>query len=551
LVVPVDGDRVFCLSPGTAYPQLGSWIRGGLSLGRKKEFRQEIVQHANSLKSKDLYSSLVYETHQKFVPEKAMAEIVSAKAYSTITKTAEIRQNEELVVPVINGRFNHHKKTFSDTGLKKVNIKVYSFDEIELFEKTGLQGLQNSRICRIIEQSYLQDGLLPSRIVSLLTNLSEKTIRERLKTFWNQGIKLPLWGMKKEFRSPGHRFRSSVAISRYLRGEKVGEVLKSLYLSRREFREIQLEFVRVKNLYGKTSAEKIAKQVGCDEEKVAEYQELLEKEDISPWFRQVERDFVYREPPRGQGWEALAEDLETNHNWSSAKIQAYFELLENYQRTGVSQHPDNTIVYYAISDREPAGKALVECQKVPVALSYYTPEELEQFDGCSTNSLKWERILRYTTEAKGQGALLNQADLVFLLGVHSSVIQRLMKKNKEVFLPTRGNYMDIGPGISHGEKIIELYIQGYTETKIKYKTGHSYESIENYIKTFSILVGLLERDLPLPLIRQVMGKSMNLVKRYKALYDKYNTEEYSFFFNHLRRIFERTELKKKFNSREV
>ncbi len=520
-------------------------------MGRIKEFRQEVFQHVKSLKSKDLYSSLAYETHQKFVPEKAMAEIVAAKAYSTITRTAEIRQNEELVVPVIDGRHNHQKKTFSDTDLKKVNIKVYSFDEIELFERTGLQGLQNNRICRIIEQGYLQDGLFSTRMVSLLTNLSEKTIRERLKTIWSQGIKLPLCGMKKEFRSPDHKFRSTKAISHYLRGEKVGDVLKSLYLSRREFREIQLEFVRVKNLYGKTSTDKIAKQVGCDEEKVAEYQELLEKEEISPWFRQVEKDFVYREPPRGQGWEALAEDLETNHNWSSAKIQAYFELLENYQRTGVSKHPDNTIIYYAVSNSEPAGKALAECQKVPVVLSYYPPEELEQFDGCSTSSLKWERILRYTTEAKAQGALLNQADLVFLLGVHSSVIQRLMKENKEVFLPTRGNYMDIGPGISHGEKIIELYIQGYTETKIKYKTGHSYESIESYINTFSILVGLLDRDLPLPLIRQVMGKSMKLIKKYKALYDKYNTEEYSFFFNHLRKIFERTELKKKFKPREV
>ncbi len=520
-------------------------------MGRKKQYRQEVFQHASSLKAKSFYSSLLYETHQKFVPEKAMAEIVATKAYSTLIRTKENRLNEDLVVPAIEGRLSNRKKRFTDADLKKVYINPYSFDEIELYETIGLHGLQNNRICRIIEQAYTQDALLTTRMVSLLTNLSEKTVRERLKTLWNKGIKLPLCGIKKEFRSPGHKFRSTKAIGQYLRGEKVGKILEDFYLSRREFREIQLEFVRVKNLHGKNTADEIAHQIGCDEEKAIEYQELLEKEKISPWFRQVEREFVYREPPQGQGWEALAEDLEANHNWSSAKIQAYFELLENYQRTKAPKRPDNTIIYYAVCDSEPSGKELFECRKVPVPLSYYTSEELEQFDGCSTNSLKWRRILRYTTQAKRQGALLNQADLSFLLGVHSSVIQRLMKENKEVFLPTRGNFMDIGPGISHAEKIIELYIQGYTETQIKKRTGHSYESIENYIRTFATLAGLLERGLPLPLIRQVMGKSMNLVERYKALYDRYNTEEYSFFFHHLRKIFERSELKKNFNSREV
>ena len=57
-----------------------------------------------------------------------------------------------------------------------------------------------------------------------------------------------------------------------------------------------------------------------------------------------------------------------------------------------------------------------------------------------------------------------------------------MKKNNQKILPTRGNIHDIGPGVSHAEKIISLYLQGYTETEIKLKTGHAYESIEDYLR---------------------------------------------------------------------
>jgi len=520
-------------------------------MGRRKQFRQEIIQHASSLKAKNLYASLIKETNEKFVPEKAMAEIVATKAYSTLKHTIETRYDEDLIITAIAGRHNHCKTSFQAHEKRKVHITPYLYDEIELFELGGLRSLQNNRICRIIEQVYFQDALLNTRMIAFLTNLDIKTVRERLKPLWKKGIKLPLCGMKKEHRSPDQRFRSTEAIRRYLQGDKVGTILDDLYLTRREFLEFQLEMARIGKLSGSYTEEEITLQTGYNREKVQEYLELLEKEKFSPQFRQVEKDLVYSKAPQGKGWQAFAEDLEVNHNWSPAKIKAYFEFLENYHQTDSPGRPDNTVIYYAVSTNEPAGKPLAECQKVPVVLSYYTPEEQGQFDCCSTSWLKWGRILRYTTEARKEGALLNQSDLVFLLGVHSSVIQRLLKENKEVMVPTRGNFKDIGPGISHAEKIIELYIHGYTETQIKKRTGHSYESIENYIRTFATLAGLLERGLPLPLIRQVMGKSMTLLKRYKTLYDEYNTEEYAFFFHHLLKIFEREELKKKYNSKGV
>jgi len=55
---------------------------------------------------------------------------------------------------------------------------------------------------------------------------------------------------------------------------------------------------------------------------------------------------------------------------------------------------------------------------------------------------------------------------------------------------------------------------------------------------FSRVVSLLERGLPLPLIRQTIGCSMKLVETHAALYHKFNTPDYQFMLMQVKRIFE-------------
>lgn len=85
----------------------------------------------------------------------------------------------------------------------------------------------------------------------------------------------------------------------------------------------------------------------------------------------------------------------------------------------------------------------------------------------------------------------------------------------------------MGPAPSHAEKIISLYLQGYTETQIKRRTGHNYESIERYIDTFTKVVGLLEKEGLTPAeIRKILSCSRRLVNKYIELYYQFNTAEY-------------------------
>lgn len=112
-------------------------------------------------------------------------------------------------------------------------------------------------------------------------------------------------------------------------------------------------------------------------------------------------------------------------------------------------------------------------------------------------------------------------------------------------MPTRGNLADMGPGIFHMTRVVELYLQGYTETQIKHRTGHSYESIEAYLKTFATYVGLCERGLPLPLIRKTMGRSLRTVRTCASLYQRFNLPEYQWMLTRIRQLFTREEAAKK------
>lgn len=95
-------------------------------------------------------------------------------------------------------------------------------------------------------------------------------------------------------------------------------------------------------------------------------------------------------------------------------------------------------------------------------------------------------------------------------------------------LLTRGLVADMGPALSHADKIVRLFMDGYTETEIVRRTGHTYDSIERYLLDFARLVYLAEQVLPLPAIRKVLGFSRRLVEKYLNLYREFSGPDYFF-----------------------
>ena len=151
--------------------------------------------------------------------------------------------------------------------------------------------------------------------------------------------------------------------------------------------------------------------------------------------------------------------------------------------------------------------------------------------------MKFARILRFSTEARAQGALLTLPDLALLMGTSVDAIRHAIAANPQIVVPTRGRVRDIGRGVSHKAQIVELYLQCHTETEITEATGHSYASVEAYLNEFARVVTLADQGLNTVMIRRVLGRSMALVEAYLALYRRYDSPEYHFRLAQLRRVF--------------
>ncbi len=147
------------------------------------------------------------------------------------------------------------------------------------------------------------------------------------------------------------------------------------------------------------------------------------------------------------------------------------------------------LVYMAVpmDERPQKYKAIAQTRLKPVVLSYVTDSDIEHIaHGFDSKSLRKKRLFRWVHEAFDQGALLTQLDLSMLLGVCDAVVSQyvneIQKEGK--LLPTRGNIHDMSGAITHKREIITLYLEGYFTPEIAFKTNHSNESVDRYIRDY-------------------------------------------------------------------
>jgi hypothetical protein len=181
---------------------------------------------------------------------------------------------------------------------------------------------------------------------------------------------------------------------------------------------------------------------------------------------------------------------------------------------------EGEIFFTAVISDEPAGKPLIQCKTKQIKLNPYPAELIELFykDHKLYNKLMVQRLC---WEAIRQDCTLTQEDLSRLLHCSVSTIRRIIAeyRRENIFIPTRGNYCDIGPGISHKTEAIKRYLKGYTLTEIARAMSHNPGSIERYIDDFSLVYSayICERYSPLR-ISQMMRISEKLASEYISLY---------------------------------
>lgn len=226
--------------------------------------------------------------------------------------------------------------------------------------------------------------------------------------------------------------------------------------------------------------------------------------------------------------EKTAQALLTNHfreryHYNPAMAEAIFKDAV-FVRTllNPTAREDGQIIRYLPKATEAAGKPLKDCEYVAVRLTLYAVGDAEFLATHGPKALRQHRLQRLCDEATAQGAPATQEDLAVLLGCHRSTIIRDMAEMKargrEVI--TRGDVTDQGRGVTHKRPILSLYLLGWPPTEVARRTGHTLESVENYIEPFFRVACLHTEGKALGVICRLTQLSRTLVEEYLALYQE-------------------------------
>ena len=358
---------------------------------------------------------LVKESAERSGLSPEEAKLVAQKGLDFLHQ-ATGRGINQIVFPLVAVEYGNYRQSYAQLPKRPVVLTPFAPDDLEIYREYGLKAMQNARLLRLVEEAYRQGAVFDQPHLSLLTNITAKSIRSRLVPLWARGIRLPLTGQAERHRR-ARMFRSTYALKMALAGERPGVIRKELFASASQWQSWQLEFARVATLAERAAREEIIWITGLGPQPVDEYLEVA---------RQAPQSYLLRlKNSFGIGANLAEQDpaarflgiLEAEHNFSPAKARAFLRLLEEYGQEHTEHRPSGTVIYHAVSDQEPPGKPISECRLIPVKLTLVSPEDEAYLNPDATSRLKWQRILRYTTEAKAQGAYLSQPDLVFLLGV--------------------------------------------------------------------------------------------------------------------------------------
>jgi hypothetical protein len=210
------------------------------------------------------------------------------------------------------------------------------------------------------------------------------------------------------------------------------------------------------------------------------------------------------------------------------KAKEVFQLGEYSEH---NTYQTGQMKWRAICENEPPGKKLSECVYKPIILTVHNIEEdTETMKNHGRAAKRGQQINRMANEALDQGTLLTIEDLAYLLDCDEKTIRRDIKKYQityNVLIPTRGNKKDIGPGVTHRERTIELFIQGKDPLTIARELKHSLKAVERYISAFSRVIYCQSEAHNTLKTALIVGVSVSLVNKYLELKEKYwGKEEY-------------------------
>ncbi len=206
------------------------------------------------------------------------------------------------------------------------------------------------------------------------------------------------------------------------------------------------------------------------------------------------------------------------------------DFLDTLDRSSpsVDRVKPGQMVWIARSDKDKQGygKKSADTEAKVAVLSLVTEEDTDMLakEG-KIKKMKGKRMVRLINEAKQQGMVLSLADLSAIMLLAPATLSKCTRKYQEEtrkLLPTAGNVLDIGRGITHKRDLVELYVKGYNPLEISRMTDHELENVETYIEDMERVKILASKDVQT--ISRLTGLSISLAKEYLEIIMTYYPE---------------------------
>ncbi len=179
--------------------------------------------------------------------------------------------------------------------------------------------------------------------------------------------------------------------------------------------------------------------------------------------------------------------------------------------------------YDCVAANEGVGKAIRACRMVSVVLTLVEKDDSQVVAQFSVQALRQARILRLTEEAFEQGGVLTQEDLALILNSDVRTIRRdirELRERKGIHAPTRGQVKDIGPGVTHKEAALQLWLEGREPVEVARRLNHTLHAVERYIQHFSRAAFLHRKGFAPLQIALTVGISSAAAQLYRDFYER-------------------------------
>lgn len=177
----------------------------------------------------------------------------------------------------------------------------------------------------------------------------------------------------------------------------------------------------------------------------------------------------------------------------------------------------------AVAEDEPPNAPIRECKLVQVLLTVHAKDDIEVYQKYGMTAYRQTVLCRITEEALDQGGHLTHEDCSLIMKCSPRTIRRDAEalRKKGIYIPCRGSMKDMGKGISHRAKIVEMWLKLNTYTEIQKTIRHSLDSIKVYINLVERVIRLYKSGHNIPEIALIVRRTERLVREYVELYEKY------------------------------